>query len=159
MRAIRMFTFLVVVVAALGAAPGVASAGPDAIECVGHSTISPPNGYSVSISPGLKTERWTFTGVRDLCLADGSRVEAFLEGQITIFTHPDGTGRIVVPFKLTIAGGTLDGIVLTSFSPTSFDGRVHAFGGTGVLTGMTGKGTTLMTGPFTFDDQTWYRYA
>ena len=85
--------------------------------------------------------------MQDLCLADGSVVVAEMTGHLRLTTGDDGTGRVLVAYGLAIPGGTLEGTVHTRFSQTSFDARVHAFGGTGVLLGMTGRGTHPDDGP------------
>ena len=109
--------------------------------------------------PGVTVETWDFTGVQDFCLADGTVVDATMEGQLTLVTRADGTGLVVVPYAIVIPNGTLKGIVTTRFSPTTFDAKIHAFGGTGVLSGVTGYGTAQMTGPNTFTNRTTYWYA
>lgn len=158
MRGIKMLGAATVAMGVLGVTPGVAGAQPETVTCVGHSTLGPPTNFTSTGGEGVTIQRWDFTGNQDLCLADGTVVLAALTGRISLFTRADGTGWVLVHYTDTIPMGTLDGTVVTHFSPTSFDARVHAFGGTGVLTGMTGTGTTVMTGPNTFDDVMEYRY-
>jgi hypothetical protein len=53
-------------------------------------------------------ERFGFTGVHDMCLADGTVVVATLAGHLTQVTRADGTGSIFVRETLSITNGTLD---------------------------------------------------
>lgn len=138
--------------------PTAAHARPHTAACVGTTTLGPPVNYTSTAGRGVTVARWDFTGVQDLCLADGSVVVATMAGHLTLMTREDGTGRVVVRYSLAVPNGSLEGTVHTQFSPTSFDAKVHAFGGRGVLTGMSGYGTTVMTGPNTFNDTMVYRY-
>lgn len=158
MRGVQLLKAAILAVAVAGA-PGVAEATPQAVVCVGTTTLGPPTNYAVTDGPGVTVETWDFTGVQDFCLADGTVVEATMEGQLTLVTRADGTGLVVVPYAIAISNGMLKGIVYTQFSPTTFDAKIYAFGGTGVLSGVTGYGTTQPTGPNTFLDQMTYRYA
>jgi hypothetical protein len=142
---------------ALVSAP-VSADAPTTVVCVGSTTLHAPKNYSAAGSGPVTVERWDFTGVQDFCLRDGSGVEAEIAGDLTLTTHADGSGIVVVHYSLAVTDGTLKGTVLTHYSPTSFDSRVHAFGGTGVLSGVSGEGTTIPTGPNTFADQMEYRY-
>ncbi len=139
--------------------PTVAEASLHTVRCVGTTTLDPPTNYSSTRGQGVTVERWDFTGVQDLCLADGSIVDAAMEGDAIVVTRQDGTGRAIVRYTLAVPDGTLQGIGRAQFTQTTFDGRVRAFGGTGVLSGMSGHGTTRPTGPNTFLDEIIYQYA
>ncbi len=148
---------MVIVVAVFSlAAP--AAAQPHTATCVGTTTLGPPTNYTSSERGGVTVEKFDFTGVHDLCLADGTVVVATLAGRLTQVTRDDGTGRIFVRETMAIPTGTLDAIVRVRFSPTSFDATVRVFGGTGELAGISGQGTTTPTGPNTFLSQIVYRY-
>ncbi len=156
MRGTRLLQALIV--AAAVAMPTAAQATPHTATCVGTTTLGPPMNYSSTAVGKMVVAKWDFTGAHDLCLADGTVVRATMTGDLTLTTRDDGTGRVAVRHSLAIPGGTLEGTVHTRFSPTSFDAKVHAFGGSGVLAGMSGHGTTVMTGPNTFNDTMVYRY-
>lgn len=156
MRSAHMFKAAVAVAAWSLAVPTAADAST--ITCVGTTTLGPPASYTSSGGGGALVERLEITGVHDLCLADGTVVSAAITGTLLKVTHPDGTGHVVVNETLSVAGGTLEGNVRARFSPTSFDATVHAYGGTGTLKGMSGRGTTIPTGPNTFLSEVVYQY-
>lgn len=143
---------------ALVLVPAVADASVQTATCVGTTTLDPPTNYSDTSAPGVTIERWDFTGVQDLCLADGTVVDAAMKGSLILVTRDDGTGWALVRYTLEVPNGTLRGIVRAHFSPTSFDATVRVYGGTGLLAGMSGYGTTQPTGPNTFLDRIVYKY-
>jgi len=146
------------IVAAAVAIPTAAQAKPDTATCIGTTTLGPPSNYSSTARGSVVVATWDFTGVSDLCLADGTVVEATMTGELRLTTRDDGTGRVAVRYSLAIPDGSLEGTVHTRFSPTSFDAKVRAFAGRGVLAGMSGSGTTVMTSPNTFNNTMVYRY-
>jgi hypothetical protein len=126
--------------------------------CIAVTTLDPPTNFTSRAADGIVIETWDFTGVHGLCLADGTNVEADLEGHVHQVRHDNGTGTVVVQETMSIPTGTLKGLVVVRFSPTSFDATAVAFGGTGELSRVSGKGTTQPTGPNTFLSEMVYRY-
>ena len=156
MRRAHMFKAAVAVAALSLAAPTTADAST--ITCVGTTTLGPPASYTSKERGGDLVEKLEITGVHDLCLADGTVVSATITGTLRQVTHPDGTGHVVVDETLSVAGGTLEANIRADFSPTSFDATVRAYGGRGTLRGMSGRGTTVPTGPNTFLSEIVYHY-
>jgi hypothetical protein len=126
--------------------------------CVAVATLDPPTNFTSRAADGVIIETWDFTGLHGLCLADGTYVDADLAGHVTQVRHDDGTGRLVVRETMSIPTGTIEALVVVRFSPTSFDATAVVFGGTGELSGVSGRGTTQPTGPNTFLSETVYRY-
>ena len=126
--------------------------------CVAVATLYPLTNFTSRAGDGVVIETWDFTGLHGLCLADGTHVDADLAGHVTQIRHDDGTGRLVVRETMSIPTGTLDALVVVRFSPTSFEATAIVFGGTGELSGVSGKGTTQPIGPNTFLSETLYRY-
>lgn len=161
MRRTHVLKAAVVMAAAvlsMAAQASPAAAAPHTVVCVGTTTLDPPTNYTSNGAAGLIVVRFDFTGVHDFCLGDGSVVVATMAGNLTQFSHDDGTGSIVVRYTVSVPGGTLDGIVQARFSPTSFKADIVAFRGTGTLSRVTGRGATTPTGPNTFSDRIVYRY-
>jgi hypothetical protein len=147
-----------VTVAGVFSVAAPAAAQPHTATCIGTATLGPPTNYTSSERGGVKIERFDFTGVHDLCLADGTVVVATLAGHLTQVTRDDGSGSIFVRQTMSIPTGSLESIVRVRFSPTSFDANALVFGGTGELAGISGHGTTAPTGPNTFLSRVVYRY-
>src|SRR5215210_4636335 len=157
MRGTHALTATMVMVAALFSLEAPAAAQPHTALCVGTATLDPPTNYTSSARRGVLIESFDFTGVHDLCLADGTVVFATLAGHLTQISRADGTGSILVRQTMSIPSGTLESMVRVRFSPTSFDANAFVFGGTGELAGVTGHGTTAPTGPHTFLSRLVYR--
>ena len=158
MRRTRVLMVGMVMAAALFSLAAPAAAQPHTATCVGSATLGPPTNYTSTERGGVSIERFDFTGVHDLCLADGTVVVGMLAGHLTQVTRADGTGSIFVRETLSIPNGTLDSTIRVRFSPTSFDATALVFGGTGELAGIFGQGTTTPTGPNTFLSRIVYRY-
>lgn len=126
--------------------------------CVAVATLDPPTNYTSRARDGVVIETWDFTGLHGLCLADGTHIDANLVGHVNQIRHADGTGTLVVRETMSMATGTLEALIVVRFSPTSFDATAIVFGGTGELSGVTGRGTTQPIGPNTFLSETVYRY-
>ena len=133
------------------------AAGADTAPCVGTATVFPPTPTRLTGGEGATVARFEFTGTHDFCLADGTVVLADMAGTMQLVTHTDGTAHMTIHSTLTIPGGTIDGLLLATIGET-FDGTVHGFHGTGVLTGVSGTGITYPTGPNTFESVVDYRY-
>ena len=159
MRTTRIFqAVLGVTVAMLAAAPATASAENGKFMCIGITTIGPPSNFSSTLHGGWTIEEFDFTGLHDVCLEDGSVVSGTMAGHIKRMVDSEGSGHLVVNETVSIPGGTVEGTVRTSFTPTTFDARVHEFGGTGVLSGLSGHGVTEPVGPNTFLSHIVYKY-
>ena len=158
MRRTHVLKAAIAVVAAVFSFAAPAAAQPHTAVCIGTATLDPPTNYASSERGGVTVETFDFTGVHDLCLADGTVVVGTLAGSLTQVTRGDGTGRIFVRQTMSTPNGTLDSIVRVRFGPTRFDATAHVFGGTGELVGITGHGTTAPTGPNTFLSRIVYRY-
>lgn len=130
----------------------------DTRTCVGSATIGEPINLTTRSAGGVTVETWEFIGIHDVCLADGTVVVATVTGQATQIRRDDGSALLVVRETLSIPTGTLDAQVLARTTPTSFKANVRLFGGTGELAGVTGRGTTMPTGPGSFRSEIVYRY-
>ena len=156
MRAARVLRAGVLVLALSSAAPTAALGGT--VTCIGSATIGAPTNYASRAEGGVVIETWDFTGTHDLCLADSTVVTATMAGQAISVSRADGSTVLVVRETLSIPAGTLHAIVLARLTPSSFEATVHAYGGTGELAGVTGRGTTTPTSPNTFQSEVVYRY-
>ncbi len=156
MRIVRLLKTAIVVAALSLAMPPPAQA--DTRMCIGSATLGDPVNFTTRTADGVAVDTWEFTGTHDLCLADGTVVTATLAGHVTQIRRDDGSALLVVRETMSIPTGTLDALIVARTTPTSFQATVRAFGGTGELAGVTGRGTTTPTGPGTFRSEILYRY-
>lgn len=139
------------------AGPSAAHAAAD--PCAGVVAITDTSTPDVSGSAAATVIRFDFTGVSDICLADGRNVTGALAGHTIQVAGADGTGSIIVRETLTIADGSTVGYVAVArFSSSGFQGNVFTTSGTGQLARVVGRGTFFPTGPTTFATLVTYEY-
>ena len=126
--------------------------------CVGTVQVLGTSNHSTVSSRRLTVVRFDLTSTTEICLADGSKVTGTVVGHFTLLQRPDGTGTVYERDTVSIAGGAIEFLVTAQFTPTSFNGSVIARNGTGVLSGVTGRGTFFPTGPTTFGTVIFFRY-
>ena len=127
---------------------GPTAAYAESVVCDSPVTIESISNFNGSVKGQVTVSRFDFVGTVEHCLPDRERVPGVLVGSALQVVHADGSGTIVVRETLTIpSGSTLDFVVRARFSPSEFDGKVLATGGTGELSRVHGHGTFYPTGP------------
>lgn len=139
-------------------------AGPSAAHaatqpCAGVVAITDTSTPNVSGSSAAMVIQFDFTGLSDICLADGSRVTGTLAGHTTQIVGADGAGTLVVRETLTVADGSKLGYVAVArFSSSGFRGNVFTTSGTGQFARVVGRGTFFPTGATAFATLVTYEY-
>jgi hypothetical protein len=101
-----------------------------------------------------------FTGLHDICLADGSVVTGIVEGHLVQRISANGDFSLTFDEVLSYNGGTLGYRGEGSLTGDNWQSNVMTVGlGTGPLAGIHGQGTFVFTGPASLTDVIYYVYT
>jgi hypothetical protein len=101
-----------------------------------------------------------FTGLHDICLADGSEVTGTAAGHLTQRTSDNGDLTLRFDEILNYGGDTLGYRGEASLTGGNWQSEVMTVGaGSGPLRGIRGQGTFWFTGPTSLADVIYYVYA
>ena len=101
-----------------------------------------------------------FTGLHDICLADGSVVTGIVAGHLVQRTSANGDFSLTFDEVLSYNGGTLGYRGEGSLTGGNWQSNVMTVGlGTGPLAGIHGQGTFVFTGPASLADVIYYVYT
>ena len=104
--------------------------------------------------------QFDFTGLHDICLADGSVVTGIVEGHLVQRTSANGDFSLTFDEVLSYNGGTLGYRGEGSLTGGNWQSNVMTVGaGTGPLAGIHGQGTFVFTGPASLTDVIYYVYT
>jgi hypothetical protein len=158
----RAKTRLVAALAAAAAAV-VAIAPADAaapVACAGTIQLTGVSNVEVRAAGPATFTSFDFTGLHDICLADGSVVTGTVAGHLVQRQAADGDVTLRFDEVLSYGGGTLAYRGSASLSGENWQSHVATVGaGTGVLAGIHGQGSFFPTGPTSFADVIHYVYA
>jgi hypothetical protein len=99
-----------------------------------------------------------FTAKHTLCPAPNESVEADQIGHLWFNLDAAGTGRVRFTSTVHYQGATLQGDGGGTVTASGIMGTGRAYGGTGALAGVQGRGEFWSTGPDSFADLIWYIY-
>jgi opacity protein-like surface antigen len=154
---------LLVLCSALAAAVAFgagAAAAAAPVPCSGTVQLTAISNLHVSTAGPQTFVEFDFTGLHDICLADGSLVTATVAGHLTQRQSSDGDPSIRFDETASYAGGTLGYRGEASLANGSWQSHVQTVGeGTGVLGGIHGQGSFWFTGPTSLADQISYVYS
>src|SRR4029453_7237193 len=101
-----------------------------------------------------------FTGLHDICLADGSVVTGIVEGHLVQRISANGDFSLTFDEVLSYNGGTLGYRGEGSLTGGNWQSNVMTVGlGTGPLAGIHGQGAVVFTGPASLTDVIYYVYT
>jgi opacity protein-like surface antigen len=148
-------------VAAIACAVAASLASASApVPCAGTVVITGTSNFEVRTAGKQTFTEFDFTGLHDICLASGSKVNASIAGHLVQRASADGDLGIRIAETLSYGGGTLGFRGEASLSNGKWQSHIQSVGaGTGPLAGMHGQGTFWPTGPNSFDDVIYYIYA
>ena len=155
----RRILFAVAGLVAAALVPGAALASSP-VPCAGNVQLTGTSNTQVRAAGGNTFVEFDFTGLHDICLADGSRVTGTLAGHLVQRTSADGDLSIQFEETLAYGGGTLGFRGEASLADGAWQSHVQSVGaGTGPLAGMHGQGSFWFTGPTSLADVILYVYA
>jgi hypothetical protein len=138
-----------------GAAPAAAPT-----PCAGAVQLTGVSNLQVQAAGGNTITQFDFTGLHDICLADGSRVTGTLAGHLVQRTSADGDLSIRFEETLSYGGGALGFRGEASLAGGNWQSHVQTVGpGSGPLAGIRGQGSFWFTGPTTLADVISYVYV
>jgi hypothetical protein len=147
-----------VLLTAVVAAGAARAAAP--VPCAGTVQLTGTSNTVVRSAGGNTFVEFDFTGLHDICLADGSRVVGTLEGHLVQRTSADGDLSLRFDEVLSYGGGTLGFRGEATLADGNWQSHVGTVGsGTGPLAGMHGQGSFWFTGPTSLADVIAYVYA
>lgn len=148
--------------AAIAAVAAVVAGRADAsapVACAGNVVLTGQSNVQVRSAGPQTIVSFDFTGVHDMCLADGSKVLATIAGHLTQRTSPSGDLTLRFDEVLSYGGGELAFRGEASLSGANWQSHVQSVGaGTGALAGIHGQGSFYPTGPTSFADVLYYVY-
>lgn len=148
-----------VLAVACAVAAGLASASAPA-PCAGTVAITGVSNVETRTAGTQTFTEFDFTGLHDICLADGSFASGTIAGHLVQRASADGDLSIHISETLSYGGGELDFRGEASLSNGKWQSHIQSVGsGTGPLSGMRGQGRFWPTGPNTFGDLIYYVYA
>jgi hypothetical protein len=155
----KLRTFLITGVAVAGAiVAGSASAAP--ARCAGTVLLTGTSNVEASSAGPQTFVEFDFTGLHDVCLADGSRVQGTLAGHLVQRVSADGDLSLRLEETLFYGGGTLRYRGEASLVQGRWQSHIQTVGrGTGPLAGIHAQGEFFPTGPASFADVISYVYA
>jgi hypothetical protein len=155
----RRILFAVAGLVTAALVPGAAQATAP-VACAGTVQLTGTSNTQVRVAAGNTFVEFDFTGLHDICLADGSRVTGTLTGHLVQRTSADGDLSIRFDEILAYGGGTLGFRGEASLTDGAWQSHVQSVGaGTGPLAGMHGQGSFWFTGPTSLADLIHYVYA
>ena len=153
--------FLTYIVAALSILVTSANSSPAAPErCDGTVQLTSQSNFQVRQAGRQTFVEFDFTGLHDICLADGSVVTGIVEGHLVQRTSANGDFSLTFDEVLSYNGGTLGYRGEGSLTRGNWQSNVMTVGlGTGPLAGIHGQGTFVFTGPASLADVIYYVYT
>ena len=146
------------VVAAVLSTGTAAASAP--VPCAGTVQLTGTSNLSVEQAGPQVVVEFDFTGLHDLCLADGSVVTGTVSGHLVQRTSADGDLSIRFDEILSFGGGTLGYRGEAALANGTWQSHVQTVGaGTGPLAGILGHGEFWFTGPASLGDVISYVYA
>jgi hypothetical protein len=140
-------------------APNLASgAAPE--RCDGTVQLTSQSNFQMRQAGRQTFVQFDFTGLHDICLADGSVVTGIVEGHLVQRTSANGDFSLTFDEVLSYNGGTLGYRGEGSLTGGNWQSNVMTVGlGTGPLAGIHGQGTFVFTGPASLADVIYYVYT
>jgi hypothetical protein len=136
---------------ALGSAP---------VPCAGTVQLTGSSNFELRQAGSQTFVEFDFTGLHDICLADGSLVTGTVAGHLVQRSSADGDLGLRFDEVLSYGGGTLGYRGEASLADGNWQSHVQTVGaGTGPLAGIHGRGEFWFTGPASFADVISYVYA
>lgn len=156
-RRLRLLAAVPIAAAAIVlAAPAEASAP---VACAGNVALTGTSNQQIQNDGPHTVVSFDFTGVHDLCLADGTKVVATVAGRLVQRLSPNGDLTLRFDEVLSYGGGDLAFRGEASLSGTNWQSHVQSVGhGTGPLAGFQAQGSFFPTGPTSFSDVLYYVY-
>jgi hypothetical protein len=128
--------------------------------CEGTVQFTGQSNFQVRQAGNQTFVEFDFTGLHDICLADGSVVTGIVEGHLVQRTAANGDFSLTVDEVLSYNGGTLGYRAEGSLTGGNWHSNVMTVGlGTGPLAGIHGQGTFVFTGPASIADVIYYVYT
>jgi len=135
-----------------------ASAAPE--PCSGNVQITGQSNFQVRQAGSQTFVEFDFTGLHDICLANGSEVTGTVAGHLVQRTSTNGNSSLNFDEVLSYGGGTLGYRGEASLTGGNWQSQVTTLGaGTGPLSGIHGHGTFWFTGPTSLADVIYYVYT
>lgn len=154
----RLFATIAVLLAAAVAAGAARASAP--VPCAGTVQLTGTSNTEVRSAGGNTFVEFDFTGLHDICLANGSRVVGTLEGHLAQRTSTDGDMSLRFDEVLSYGGGTLAYRGEATLAGGKWQSHVQTVGaGTGALAGIHGQGSFWFTGPASLADVIAYVYS
>jgi len=154
MKQILLYTSLAVTALAVtttGAAPE---------RCDGTVQLTSQSNFQERHAGRQTFVQFDFTGLHDICLADGSVVTGIVEGHMSQRISANGDLGLRFDEVLSYGGGTLGYRGEASLTGGNWQSHVVTVGnGTGPLAGIHGQGTFVFTGPTSLADVIYYVYT
>ena len=140
-------------------APNLATgAAPE--PCEGTVQLTSQSNFQVREAGRQTFVEFDFTGLHDICLADGSVVTGIVEGHLVQRISANGDFSLTFDEVLSYNGGTLGYRGEGSLTRGNWHSNVMTVGlGTGPLAGIHGQGTFVFTGPTSLADVIYYVYT
>lgn len=130
------------------------------VPCAGTVQLTGTSNFEVRPAGSQTFVEFDFTGLHDICLADGSFVTGTIDGHLVQRTSADGDMNLSFDEVLSYGGGTLGFRGQASLSDGNWQSHVWTAGvGTGPLAGIHGQGRFWFTGPTSLADLIFYVYA
>ena len=128
--------------------------------CEGTVQLTSQSNFEVREAGRQTFVEFDFTGLHDICLADGSVVTGVVEGHLVQRTSDNGDLGLRFDEVLSYGGGTLGYRGEASLTSGNWQSHVVTVGlGTGPLAGIHGQGTFWFTSPASFADLIYYVYT
>jgi hypothetical protein len=152
---------LTYIVAALSILVTSANSSPAAPErCDGTVQLTSQSNFQVRQAGRQTFVQFDFTGLHDICLADGSVVTGIVAGHLVQRISANGDFSLTFDEVLSYNGGTLGYRGQGSLTGGNWQSNVMTVGlGTGPLAGIHGQGTFVFTGPASLTDVIYYVYT
>jgi hypothetical protein len=138
-----------------------ANSSPAAPErCDGTVQLTSQSNFQMRQAGRQTFVQFDFTGLHDICLADGSVVTGIVEGHLVQRTSANGDFSLTFDEVLSYNGGTLGYRGEGGLTGGNWQSNVMTVGlGNGPLAGIHGQGTFVFTGPASLADVIYYVYT
>jgi hypothetical protein len=155
MKQIFLYTSLAVMALA-ATSSGLAQPQP----CSGTVLLTDMSNFQVRQVDSQTFVEFDFTGLHEICLADGSQVTGTVAGHLGQRTSTNGDLTLHFDEVLSYGGGTLGYRGEASLTEGNWQSQVMTVGaGSGPLRGIHGQGTFWFTGPTSLADVISYVYV
>ena len=150
--------FLCTWLAIMALAVTTTGAAPE--RCDGTVQLTSQSNFQMRQAGRQTFVEFDFTGLHDICLADGSEVTGTVAGHLVQRTSDNGDLGLRFDEVLSYRGGTLGYRGEASLTRGNWQSNVMTVGlGTGPLAGIHGQGTFVFTGPASLTDVIYYVYT